>query len=54
MSREAKTEMNKGSNIDADVILNAIKFLLNSKKNLNGLFINRELLKHNLFKFKIN
>ena len=40
---EAKTEMNKGSNIDADVILNAIKFLLNSKKNLNGLFINREL-----------
>ena len=40
---EAKTEMNKGSNIDADIILTAIKFLLNSKKNLNGLFVNREL-----------
>ncbi len=41
---EAKTEMNKGSNTDANVILNAIKFLLNSKRNLNGLFVNRELL----------
>tara|TARA_Y100000768_G_C23956185_1_gene672929 strand:+ start:137 stop:934 length:798 start_codon:yes stop_codon:yes gene_type:complete len=41
---EAKTEMNKESNIDADIILNAIKFLLNSKRNLNGLFVNRELL----------
>ena len=40
---EAKTEMNKRSNINASIILKAIKFLLNSKKSLNGLFINREL-----------
>jgi len=35
--------MNKESNNNATIILKAIKFLLNSKKSLNGLFINREL-----------
>ena len=40
---EAKTEMNKGSKDNTNKILKVIILLINSKKNLNGLFINREL-----------
>ena len=40
---EAKTEMNKASKTKANVILNVISKLLNSRKNLNGLFIDRDL-----------